>query len=111
MPEGRDPRRSVYAALVADALITVCKAVAAFVSGSTAMLAESLHSLADTGNQAFLLLGLRRAERPADEEHQFGHGNERFFWAFLVAMCLFTLGAAFSIYEGVTRLTSRHHQH
>ncbi len=72
------------------------------------MLAESLHSLADTGNQALLLLGLHRAARPADELHPFGHGKERFFWTFVVAMSLFTLGAAFSIFHGIEGLVNGH---
>jgi cation diffusion facilitator family transporter len=104
----QDPRRSVYAALAADLAIFVAKAIAAALSGSVAMLAESLHSLADTGNQALLLLGLRRAARPADEEHPFGHGTERFFWTLVVAMSLFTLGAAFSIYNGIEGLLKGH---
>lgn len=72
------------------------------------MLAESLHSLADTGNQALLLLGLRRAAKPPDEQHPFGHGKERFFWTFVVAMSLFTLGAAFSVFHGIEGLVKGH---
>src|SRR5215217_6056252 len=104
----RDPRRSVLAALAANTAIAVAKFVAALVSGSSSMLAEALHSLADTGNQALLLLGMKRAERPADEDHPFGHGKERFFWTFVVAISLFTLGAAFSIYHGITGLIEGH---
>jgi cation diffusion facilitator family transporter len=102
------PKKSVYMALFANSAIAVAKAAAAVVSGSSAMLAEALHSFADTGNQALLLLGMKRAERPADEEHPFGHGKERFFWTFVVALSLFTLGAAFSIYHGVTGLLDGH---
>jgi cation diffusion facilitator family transporter len=72
------------------------------------MLAESIHSAADTGNQALLLLGARRAERPPDEKHPFGYGSARYFWAFVVAMVLFMLGGVFAIYEGVQKLISPH---
>jgi cation diffusion facilitator family transporter len=106
--QGSDPKKSVYAALAANGAIAVAKGVAAVISGSSAMLAEALHSVADTGNQALLLLGIRRADRPPDEEHPFGHGKERFFWTFVVAVSLFTLGAAFSIYHGVTGLVEGH---
>src|SRR5689334_4968611 len=95
-------------ALAANSAIAVAKAAAAVVSGSSAMLAEALHSFADTGNQGLLLLGMKRAERPADEEHPFGHGKERFFWTFVVAVSLFTLGAGFSIYHGITGLVEGH---
>jgi cation diffusion facilitator family transporter len=72
------------------------------------MLAESIHSAADTGNQALLLLGARRADRPPDETHPFGYGSARYFWAFVVAMVLFMLGGVFAIYEGVEKLLSPH---
>jgi cation diffusion facilitator family transporter len=72
------------------------------------MLAESIHSLADTGNQALLLLGARRADRPADAAHPFGYGPARYFWAFVVAMVLFSLGGVFAIFEGVEKLISPH---
>ena len=72
------------------------------------MLAESIHSAADTGNQALLLLGARRADRPPDESHPFGYGSSRYFWAFVVAMVLFMLGGVFAIYEGVQKLVSPH---
>ena len=108
MADEHGAKRSVYAALAANTAIAIAKSAAAVISGSSAMLAEALHSFADTGNQALLLLGMKRAERPADEEHPFGHGKERFFWTFVVAMSLFTLGAAFSIYHGVTGLIHGH---
>jgi cation diffusion facilitator family transporter len=72
------------------------------------MLAESIHSLADTGNQSLLLLGARRAERPADTAHPFGYGTARYFWAFVVALVLFSLGGVFAIFEGVEKLISPH---
>jgi len=95
-------------ALFANCAIAVAKAVAAIISGSSAMLAEALHSFADTGNQGLLLLGMKRAERPADEDHPFGHGKERFFWTFVVAGSLFTLGGGFSIYHGAMGLIHGH---
>jgi cation diffusion facilitator family transporter len=72
------------------------------------MLAESIHSLADTGNQLLLLLGARRADRPPDESHPFGYGSARYFWAFVVAMVLFMLGGVFAVYEGVEKLIHPH---
>jgi cation diffusion facilitator family transporter len=104
----QDPKRSVLTALAANAAIAVAKAVAGALSGSAAMLAEALHSIADTGNQILLLVGLRRSERPADTEHPFGYGRERYVWTFLVAVNLFALGAAFSIYNGVHGLIAGH---
>ena len=80
------------------------KGVAAGFTGSAAMLAETFHSIADTGNQVLLFLGLRLAKRPPDARHPFGHGRDVYFWAFVVAVMLFTVGGAFSIWEGVRRL-------
>jgi cation diffusion facilitator family transporter len=79
--------------------------VAFAITGSTSMLAESVHSVADSGNQALLLLGRSRAERAQTEEHPFGFGRERYFYAFIVAVVLFTGGAAFSVYEGIHKIT------
>jgi cation diffusion facilitator family transporter len=104
----KDPRRSVIAALAANTAIAVAKFAAALISGSSAMLAEALHSVADTGNQGLLLFGLKRAERPPDEGHPFGHGKARFFWALFVAVSLFTVGGGFSIWQGVHGLISGH---
>jgi cation diffusion facilitator family transporter len=86
----------------------LAKFVAYLVTGSASMLAESIHSVADTSNQGLLLLGGRRAKRVADDRHQFGYGRERYFWAFVVAMVLFTLGGLYSIYEGVTKILHPH---
>jgi cation diffusion facilitator family transporter len=106
----RESRKSVLAALGANTGIAIAKFVAAMISGSSSMLAESFHSLADTGNQGLLLLGLERAKRPADEAHPFGHGKARFFWGLLVAVSLFTVGGGFSIYQGVKGLAEGHHE-
>jgi cation diffusion facilitator family transporter len=100
-------RASVVAALTANSAIAVTKLIAAAISGSTAMLAEGIHSVADTGNQLLLLLGLRRSTRPPDEEHPFGHGKERFFWTFVVALMLFSVGGLVSISRGVSGLQHR----
>ena len=97
-------RRTVIIALVANASIAVAKLVAGVASGSSAMLAEAAHSIADTMNQVFLLFSLALGERPPDAEHPFGHGKERFFWAFLAAVGIFVAGAGFSLYEGLHRI-------
>src|SRR3954451_5783728 len=95
-------RKSVLAALSANGAIAVTKLVAAVISGSTALLAEGIHSVADTGNQLLLLLGLRLSDKPADEDHPFGHGKERYFWTFVVALALFLVGGLVSIQRGVS---------
>ena len=99
-------RRPIYAALAGNLAVAITKAAAASWTGSAAMLSEAIHSAVDTGNQGLLLLGLNRAARPADERHPFGHGMEYYFWAFVVALMIFTLGGAVSIYEGVARVVS-----
>ena len=92
--------KAVVAALVANAGIAVTKFVAFAITGSSSMLSEAIHSLADTGNQVLLLVGGRRAKRAADEQHQFGFGRVRYVYAFVVSIVLFCLGGLFSIYEG-----------
>jgi cation diffusion facilitator family transporter len=96
--------RAVIAALGANLGIAATKFAAFLITGSASMLAESVHSIADSGNQALLLLGRSRAQRAETEEHQFGFGSERYFYGFVVAVVLFTVGAAFSVYEGVERI-------
>ena len=96
--------RAVLYALFANFGIFVAKGVAAALTGSSAMLAEAIHSFADCGNQGLLLRGMSEAKRPADREHPLGHGRVVYFWAFLVAVLLFTVGGAFSIYEGTHKL-------
>jgi cation diffusion facilitator family transporter len=98
--------RTILYALGANFAIFVTKSVAAFITGSGAMLAEAVHSLADCGNQGLLLLGMRRAQRPADPDHPLGFGKEIYFWSFLVALMLFSVGGMFSLYEGWHKLTS-----
>jgi len=83
----------VYAAATGNGLIAVTKFMAAAFTGSSAMLSEAVHSLADTGNQLLLLYGMHRASRPPDERHPLGHGRELYFWSFIVALIMFTLGA------------------
>lgn len=94
----------VIKALVANFGIAAAKFVAAFISRSASMLAEAVHSLADSGNQLFLLLGMRRSQRREDAIHEFGYAAERYFWAFIVAVSLFTVGATFSLYEGIHKV-------
>ena len=94
----------MLAALGANLGIAATKLVAFAITGSASMLAESVHSLADSGNQALLLLGRSRAQRAHTEEHPFGFGRERYFYAFVVAVVLFTVGAVFSLYEGVHKI-------
>jgi cation diffusion facilitator family transporter len=99
---------AVLAALLANALITILKFVAAGITGSSGMMAEALHSLADTTNQIFLLLGLRFYKRPASKKHPFGYGKERFFWSFIAAIFIFGVGATYSLYEGYAKLRHPH---
>jgi cation diffusion facilitator family transporter len=99
---------AVLGALLANGLITVAKFVAAIMTGSSGMMAEALHSLADTTNQIFLLLGLRFYKRPASQKHPFGYGKERFFWSFIAAIFIFGVGATYAIYEGVIKLRHPH---
>jgi cation diffusion facilitator family transporter len=106
MQEGS--RKAIFAAFFANLGIAIAKFVAFLLTGASSMLAESIHSLADTGNQGLLFLGGKRATKPATELHQFGHGRERYFWAFVVALVLFSLGAVFAVYEGVDKLIHPH---
>jgi cation diffusion facilitator family transporter len=101
--------KAVVAALLANAGIAVLKFGAFVVTGSGAMLAESIHSVADSGNQGLLLLGGKRAGRAATPQHPFGYGRERYFWAFVVAMVLFSVGGVFAIYEGIEKIRHPHH--
>lgn len=100
--------RVVIAALIGNGAIAVTKFVASAITGSSAMFAEAVHSVVDTGNQALLLFGIKRSARPADEAHPFGYGKEIYFWAFVVAILLFALGAGISFYEGVHKVLDPH---
>ena len=96
--------RAILYALGANIGIFITKAVAAGMTGSGAMLAEAVHSLADCGNQGLLLLGMKRAKLPPTPDYPLGYGKETYFWSFLVALMLFSVGGAFSVYEGVHKL-------
>jgi cation diffusion facilitator family transporter len=101
-------KKAVIAALFANLLIAISKFIVFLITGAASLLAESIHSAADTGNQGLLLYGAKAARRPADEEHPFGYGNRRYFWAFIVALVLFSLGGLFAIYEGIEKLRHPH---
>ncbi|QTX03602.1 cation diffusion facilitator family transporter [Agromyces archimandritae] len=100
--------KAIIAAFLANLGIAITKFIAWAVSGSASMLAEGVHSVADAGNQLLLLLGGRQAKRAADREHPFGYGRERYVYAFVVAIILFSVGGVFSIYEGIDKLTHPH---
>lgn len=97
--------KAILAALFANAGIAVSKFVGFLITGSSSMLAESVHSVADTSNQGLLLLGQKTSQRRATKEHPFGYGRDRYFWSFVVALLLFSLGSVFALYEGIHKLT------
>jgi cation diffusion facilitator family transporter len=98
--------KAIIAALLANAGIAVAKFVGFLITGSSSMLAEAVHSVADTSNQGLLLLGGKRAQRAATPEHPFGYGRDRYFYSFVVALLLFSLGSVFALYEGIHKLES-----
>lgn len=100
--------RAILAALLANLGIALAKFVAWIISGSASMLAEAIHSVADSGNQILLMIGGRRSRREADREHPFGYGRERYVYAFVVSIVLFSVGGLFSVYEGIDKLTHPH---
>jgi cation diffusion facilitator family transporter len=104
MSEQANSLKSIFFALAANAAIAAAKLFAAFHTGSNAMLAEAIHSVADCGNQGLLLLGLKQATRPPSPDHPLGYGKTIYFWSFIVALILFSMGGLFSIYEGVHKL-------
>src|SRR5918995_6060382 len=108
MAGGGHGTRAVVAALLANAGIAVAKFVGFLLTGAASMLAESVHSVADSGNQALLLLGGRRARRSPTEDHPFGYGRERYIYAFIVSIVLFSLGGLFALYEGWHKLQDPH---
>ena len=98
----------IYAALAGNAVIAATKFAAGWFTGSSAMLSEAIHSTVDTGNQLLLLHGLRRSVRPPSPDHPFGHGLQLYFWAFIVAILIFGLGAGLSILEGINKVRQPH---
>ncbi|GAN83318.1 cation transporter [Novacetimonas hansenii] len=104
MAHSSSSRLVILAALGGNLLVAATKCVAAYITGSSSMLSEAIHSLIDTGNQALLLVGMRRAARPATLAHPFGYGLELYFWTFVVALLIFGLGAGISFFEGVTHI-------
>ena len=108
MSKGHGSKTAVYAALVANTIITIMKFAVAIMSGSSAMLAESYHSVADTGNQALLLLGISRSKKPPDKLHPFGYGKAQYFWSFVVANMIFMIGAVAAFYEGIHKIKDPH---
>ena len=96
--------RAIFYAFMANFGIAIAKTWAAWVTGSGSMLAEAIHSYADTGNQVLLFVGLKQSQRPADDEHPLGYGKMSYFWSFIVAVLLFSMGGLFSIYEGLHKL-------
>jgi cation diffusion facilitator family transporter len=101
-------RKAILAALFANLGIAIAKFVGFGVTGAASMLAEAIHSVADTSNQALLLYGARRAQQAASEAHPFGYGRARYFWSFVVAIVLFTVGGLFALYEGIEKLRHPH---
>lgn len=99
---------AVLGALFANGVITILKLIAAIITGSSGMMAEALHSFADTANQVFLLFGLRSYQRPPSAKHPFGYGKERFFWSFIAAIFIFGVGATYALYEGYLKLSHPH---
>src|SRR5438128_2199903 len=101
-------RKAIVAAFGANLGIAVAKFVGFAFTGAASLLAEAVHSVADTSNQALLLLGSKRARRAPDPAHPFGHGRERYFWGFVVALVIFSLGSLFALVEGEEKLRHPH---
>ena len=103
-----DSKKAIIAALIANGGIAIAKFVGFAITGAASLLAEAVHSVADTSNQALLLLGGSRARRKASDVHPFGYGRERYFWSFCVALVLFSMGGVFAIYEGIEKIRHPH---
>jgi len=101
-------RKAIIAAFFANLGIAVSKFVGFLLTGSAGLAAEAVHSFADTGNQGLLMLGAKRSVKARDEEHPFGHERERYFWAFIVALVLFSMGGLFALYEGIHKFRNPH---
>jgi cation diffusion facilitator family transporter len=99
-----ESKKAIYAAIVGNFAIAATKFTAAAFTGSSAMIAEGIHSLVDTGNGGLLLVGLSRSKKPPDVTHPFGYGKELYFWTLIVAMVIFGVGSGVSIYEGILHL-------
>ncbi len=97
-------KKTIFAAMGANLAIAITKFIAAAITGSSAMISEGIHSVVDTGDQLLLLLGISRSQKPADDSHPFGYGQELYFWTFIVAILIFAIGGGMSIYEGITHL-------
>lgn len=97
-------KKTIFAAMGANLAIAITKFIAASITGSSAMISEGIHSVVDTGDQLLLLLGISRSQKPADDSHPFGYGQELYFWTFIVAILIFAIGGGMSIYEGITHL-------
>ena len=106
MQEGS--KKAIIAAFIANLGIAIAKFVGFILTQSAGLLAESVHSLADTGNQALLLFGSKRSNKKANDRYQFGYGRERYFWSFVVALVLFSMGGLFALYEGIQKLVHPH---
>jgi cation diffusion facilitator family transporter len=104
MPDTPTSKQAVYAALIGNLLVAATKTVAAFWTGSSAMMSEAVHSFVDSGNEILLLYGQHRASLPPDAEHSLGHGRELYFWSFIVALLVFAIGAGVSIYQGIAHI-------
>lgn len=101
-------KKVIYAALIGNSLIAVTKFIAGGITGSSAMLSEGIHSVVDSFNQVLLLFGLKRAKKPADERFPFGHGKEVYFWSFIVAILIFSIGSGLSLYHGIHSVMDPH---
>jgi cation diffusion facilitator family transporter len=99
-----ESKTAIIAAIAGNLLIAVTKFIAAFFTGSSAMLSEGIHSVVDSGNGILMLYGIYRSARPPDEHHPFGHGRELYFWSLIVALSIFAVGGGFSVYEGISHL-------
>jgi len=103
-------KAAIYGAILANTGIAILKFIAAFFTGSSSMLSEGIHSLVDTGNGALLLFGISRSNRPADDKHPYGYGNEVYFWSFIVAVLIFSLGGGIALIEGIEHLIHLYHE-